>query len=120
MFISTLSLVDALVHAGAYAEEPPAPGALLASHADVVADINSARVELYCDHNDRAVAEIRAARRHLMHAAGPVPAGAFDALNQASWLVRHDQYAQAEQALEAALSCVLAVSDSTLPTAASH
>ena len=120
MLTSPLNLVDALVHAGAYAEDPHLPGTLVSTHADAVTNINSARVELYCDHNDRAVAGIRAARRHLAHAAAPVPAEAFEALSRASWLVRHDQYAQAEQALEAALACVVLASSVQTTAPAPH
>lgn len=96
--------VDALVHAGAYVEPvhlvtpTPAPRPL-----QLLADIQAARVDLYCDHNDLALRDIRAARRHLEEADPAARKDVLDALNRAAWLARHDDYAAAEEQLEHAL-----------------
>lgn len=105
MFNSTpvFTLVSALASAGAYAHERPADAAASGNAALVVASIRHARVELYCGHNESAIAGIRSAREQLRASAGVVPAESLAALDQAAWLTRHDHYALAEQALEAAL-----------------
>jgi len=113
MFTSTppFSLVSALVDAGAYAGAfadgqltvhavPPIPFQALA-------DINHARVEIYCGHNASAVADIRAACECLRSSAAAVPAETFAALDRAAWLTRHDQCSLAQLALEGALAHIV-------------
>jgi len=105
MFTSTsmLSLVGALLSAGAYgadgastaAPQPPLQAA---------ADIRRARVQLYCGHDAQAMADIRAARERL-DAHGDAPdAQARAALDQAAWLARRGRFQDAEAALELALA----------------
>ncbi len=105
MFNATpvFTLVSALASAGAYAHEPPAEAGTPGTAARVVASIRHARVELYCGHNESAIAGIRNAREQLRAAAGVVPVESLAALDQAAWLTRHDHYVLAEQALDAAL-----------------
>jgi hypothetical protein len=102
---STLTLVKALVGATAYAQ-PLTAAVLEPIPVQAVAAINRARVEIYCGHNAEAVAGIRAASQQLRASSAVVPAETFVALEQAAWLARHDQYVQAEQALETALARV--------------
>ena len=104
MFTSTsmLTLVSALVGAGAYAQDVPAetaPAVPLAA----VADIRRARVEIYCGHNSQAVASIRAARNQLTSLSASASARTLAALDQAARLTRQNQYTRAELALESAL-----------------
>lgn len=97
--------LQALVRASAWEEPahdpvPPSPP----RHPELLlADIQAARVDLYCDHNDRAVADIRAARRHLGEADPAVRGALLEALGRAAWLTRHDDFEGAERALEEAL-----------------
>ncbi|KQV78906.1 hypothetical protein [Rhizobacter sp. Root1221] len=104
MFNATsLTLVKALVGATAYAQ--PAPSAAVEPiPVQAVAHIHRARVDIYCGHNTEAVAGIRAASEQLRTSSAVVPAETFAALEQAAWLTRHDQYLQAEEALETALA----------------
>jgi hypothetical protein len=102
---SMLTLVGALVGAGAYAPEPPADaaaGPLLPPQ--VAAEIRRARVEIYCGHNAAALAGIRTASRQLRAGGGAMPARTLAALDQAAWLARHNRHAAAELALEDALN----------------
>lgn len=96
--------LEALVQAGAYTEPPAAPAAPTRLPELLLADILAARVDLYCDHNDRAVADIRSARRHLEEAEPAVRAAVLTALNRAAWLTRHDDFEAAERALEEAVA----------------
>lgn len=99
--------VFALVHAASYPDEPLAEdGQPSTDPAETLlrADIQAARVDLYCDHNDRAVADIRAARKHLAQSHTTHRVDVLNALNRAAWLARHDAYEQAEQALEQAMN----------------
>jgi hypothetical protein len=102
------TLVSALAGAGAYAHEAHEPPAEAAARRNAsqqaAAQIHHARVEIYCGHNASAMAGIRTARERLRASASPVPAESLAALDQAAWLTLHDQYVQAEQALEAALA----------------
>jgi hypothetical protein len=98
------TLVSALAGAGAYAHEQPADAGASDHAAQVVAHILHARVEIYCGHNAAAIAGIRTAREQLQASAGAVPVESLAALDQAAWLTRHDHYALAELALEAALN----------------
>lgn len=104
---STLTLVQALVGANAYAQ--PAPSATVAPiPVQALAQIQHARVEIYCGHNAQAVADIRGASQQLRASSAVVPRETFVALEQAAWLARHDQYVNAEQALETALAGITA------------
>lgn len=96
--------LEALVQASAYVEPPHPDGGPMRHPELLLADIQAARVDLYCDHNDRAVADIRSARRHLEEADPTVQTAVLTALNRAAWLTRHDRFDDAEQALEEALS----------------
>jgi hypothetical protein len=96
--------LQALVQATTY-DEPPHPDAQTPMrHPErLLADIQAARVDLYCDHNDLAVADIRAARRHLEEADPAVQQAVLTSLNRAAWLARHDDFEGAERALEQAV-----------------
>lgn len=101
--VSIFTLVSALVGVSAYAQaEPAAAGEPIPVGA--VTDIRRARVEIYCGHNSQAVVGIRAASQQLRASTAAVPPEALAALDQADWLVRHDQYARAAQALDSALA----------------
>lgn len=106
MFTATpvFTLVSALAGAGAYAHERPANAEPPDHAAQVAAHILQARVEIYCGHNASAIAGIRTAREQLQASAGTVPVESLAALDQAAWLTRHDHYALAERALQAALA----------------
>lgn len=97
--------VSALVHAGSYTDHAPtaAPSAPDTTEAQLRADIQAARVDLYCDHNDRVVADIRMARKHLAASNHARRHDVLTALNRAAWLTRHDDYPQAKAALEEAM-----------------
>ena len=107
-YTPVFTLVSALAGAGAYAHEAPEPpadaAARRAASQQAAAHIHHARVEIYCGHNAAAVAGIRTAREQLRASSSPVPAESLAALDQAAWLTLHDQYVQAEQALETALA----------------
>lgn len=97
--------VSALVHAGSYTDHAPnaAPSVSPSAEAQLRADIQAARVDLYCDHNDRVVADIRLARKHLSASNHTRRFDVLTALNRAAWLTRHDDYQQAKAALEEAM-----------------
>jgi len=99
---SLFTLVSALAGASAYAPVLPASAAEPIPR-QAVADIQRARVEIYCGHSWQAVAVIRAASQQLRASSAAVPAETFAALDEAAWLARHDQYMRAEQALDTAL-----------------
>ncbi|HET7865089.1 MAG TPA: hypothetical protein VFL86_11860 [Burkholderiaceae bacterium] len=107
-YTPVFTLVSALAGAGAYAHEthePPAEAATRHNAAQqAVTQIRLARVEIYCGHNALAIAGIRTAREQLHASASPVPAESLAALDRAAWLTLHDQYTQAEQALDTALA----------------
>lgn len=97
--------LQALVQASAYGEPPQGGTQAPMRHPELLlADILAARVDLYCDHNDLAVADIRAARRHLEEAEPAVQQAVLASLNRAAWLARHDDFDGAESALEQALA----------------
>ena len=100
---SMLSLVGALLSAGAYgadgadAATPPLP-------LQAAADIRRARVQLYCGHDAQAMADIRSARG-LLDRSGEAPvAHARAALDKAAWLARRGHFQDAEAALDEALA----------------
>lgn len=97
--------VSALVHAGSYTDHATtaAPSVSSTAQAQLRADIQAARVDLYCDHNDRVVADIRLARKHLAASNHARRHEVLTALNRAAWLTRHDDYQQAKAALEEAM-----------------
>ena len=101
MFKSMLSLVGALLSATAYGSEgvPAAPSPV---PEQAVAEIRSARVQLYCDHDVQAMADIRAARSRLED--GAPLARARSALDEAAWHARHGRFQDAELALDDALA----------------
>ena len=100
---SSLSrLVGALVGACSYVAAPmPAAEAAVAMQA--MADIRQARVELYCGHDARMQADVRAACRQLRELPGPPARNAVIALHEAAWLARHREFRGAGQALDRAL-----------------
>jgi hypothetical protein len=102
---STIRLVGALAAASSYV---PAMSAAAAADAQpisarAVAQLQQARIEIYCGHNNQAVAGIRAARRQLHASSMASSSPIFATLDQASWLTRHDQHLLAEHALDKAL-----------------
>jgi len=97
-------MARAVPSAGAYAPDHPAKSARAPIPAAVLAEIRRARVELYCGHDAQAVADIRAAREQLRRCAPPLNVVALQALDAASWLVRHGHTQEAEDALDAALA----------------
>lgn len=99
---STTRFVGALAAANSYVPAVSAAASEPVS-AFAVAELQKARVEIYCGHNDQAVAGIRAARRQLHAASIASSAPIFATLDEASWLTRHDQHLLAEHALEKAL-----------------
>ena len=113
MFTTTtmFTLIGALVGAGAYAPEAPVVAAIAPIPLQAVADVRRARVDIYCGHNAQAVAGIRSASATLRVSNATVPAEALAALDQAAWMMRHDEYVRAEQALDAALGHMDALSD---------
>lgn len=103
--------LQALVQASAYGEPPHGEAQPMRHPELLLADILAARVDLYCDHNGLAVADIRAARRHLQEADPAVQQAVLMSLNRAAWLTRHDDFDGAQAALEDALMTLR----STLP-----
>lgn len=102
---SMLTLVSALVGAGAYGTNPHDEVATASpSVQQAVACIHHARVDIYCDHGEGAVADIRAARQHLNGSTGVMRVAALTALDQAAWFARNDDYSRAELALDKALA----------------
>jgi len=101
MFKSKLSLVGALLSATAYGGEgvPNAPSPV---PEQAVAEIRSARVQLYCGHHLQAMADIRAARGRLEEGVPLAPTRA--ALDEAAWHARHGRFQDAEAALDDALA----------------
>lgn len=108
-FDATPPMIDARASADAYL-----PDASLASMAsmhgvaaglspDAAAAIRRAQVEIYCDHDRQAFADIHTARNSLLTAPAHAPAEAFVELDRAVWQMRHHDYAAAELALERAL-----------------
>ncbi|NML46198.1 hypothetical protein HHL11_20790 [Ramlibacter sp. G-1-2-2] len=97
------SLFGALIGATAYvaAEVPQLPASV---PDEVRAEIRHARVELYCDHRDSAINDIRAACTHLRQRPGPLCGETLARLEQANWLVRRRQFGPAQDALERALA----------------
>lgn len=97
---SSLSLVGALVSAGAYAQ-PLTAAAQAPVPVQAVENILRARVDIYCGHHRQAMAEIRAARQQLSSPGSTMAAEALAALEEAAWLTRRHQHVLAEQALAA-------------------
>lgn len=89
----------------AVSHEPEGPLADAAAHLDprVRAEIDHARVDLYCGRDTEAVANIRAAREHLRESAGLSHVQALTDLDEAAWFARLGRTAPAELALERAL-----------------
>jgi hypothetical protein len=102
-FDATPPLVDARAAADAYAPEPSLRGLAAPLSPAAVAAIRHAQVEIYCDHDRQALADIHAARNSLLTMPSSVPSDAFAELDQAVWRMRHHDYRAAEQALERAL-----------------
>ena len=81
-FVGALAAASSYVPAmTAVAPEP------MSEHA--VAELRKARVEIYCGHNNQAVAGIRAARRQLHASSMASSSPIFATLDEASWLTRH-------------------------------
>ena len=64
--------------------------------------IRSARIQLYCGHDQRAMQHVIEAREMLLRERGPRLA-ALPHLASAQWLVRHHRYGEAQAELQAAL-----------------
>ncbi|HSW07341.1 hypothetical protein [Aquabacterium sp.] len=103
-FNATAPLINALMAADAYAHEPALGRAATPVPLPTLAAILRARVEIYCDHDRQAIADIHAARDSLRTLPVSVPFEAFAALDQAVWRVRQHDYTAAEQALDQALA----------------
>lgn len=103
-FDATPLLVDARAAADAYAPGPVLQGLAAPLSPVAVAAIRHAQVEIYCDHDRQAIADIHAARNSLLTLPFSVPSDAFTELDQAVWRMRHHDYRAAEQALERALT----------------
>lgn len=107
---SSVTLVSAVLGAGAYIEDgpPPAPdspGTLKMREmrrSKALGNIRLAQVDLFCDHTDHAVAEIRAAQADLASVGLGGDSYTTEALERAAWLARHNQYLEANEALESA------------------
>ena len=99
---STTRFVGALAAASSYAPAVSAAATEPVS-AYAVAELQKARVEIYCGHSDQAVAGIRAVRRELHASSVASTSPIFATLDEASWLTRHDQHLLAEHALDKAL-----------------
>ena len=99
---STIALFGALVSASAYAHTAPAavaaPVPMLA-----VENIQRARVDIYCGHDQQAIAEIRQASQQLQASGAAIPSEALAALDAAAWLTRRRQHVLAEESLQGAL-----------------
>ncbi len=110
--LPTLLFVDAMVGATAYAHPHPEVSDLPLS-AQAMAHVRRARVDIYCSHNDQAISAIREARRELQAISNVAVAGALTALDEASWMTRHNDFLRAEEALENALALMRAMSAQT-------
>jgi hypothetical protein len=98
-----LGIVGALLGAGAH-ESPALPAPPAANVPDgVIADIRLARVDLYCANDERAVADIRSARRQLGGRGAAHHPRVLKALDEAAWQVRQHHGRAAQDALEDAL-----------------
>lgn len=103
-FDATTPLVGALAAANAYAPEAHAHGAAVTLLQPAMVAIRHAQVEIYCDHDRQAIADIHTARNSLLASPHSVPFEAFAALDQAVWQMRQHDFAAAEKALERALN----------------
>lgn len=101
--------LDAMVGATAYAH-PHLEAHDFPHSTAAMAHVERARVDLYCDHNNLAIAAIREARRELKTTSSPGVADALTALDEASWMTRHNDFLRAELALEHALMVMRAMS----------
>lgn len=101
--------VDAMVGATAYAH-PHTEARDFPHSTAAMAHVERARVDIYCDHNNLAIAAIREARRELKAMSSPGVADALAALAEASWMARHNDFLRAELALEHALMHMRAMS----------
>lgn len=100
---SNFTLVGALVGASAYAH-PLLAAAAIPAIGDAMAKIRRAQVDIYCDHNGQAITAIREAGRQLRASSSGMMAVTLAMLDEAAWLVRHNDYRGAEEALDAALA----------------
>ncbi|MEY4753347.1 MAG: hypothetical protein RJA44_1022 [Pseudomonadota bacterium] len=107
---SSVTLVSAVLGAGAYIEDGPPPTPESPGIAKLremrrskaLGNIRLAQVDLFCDHTDHAVAEIRAAQADLASVGLDSDHGTAETLERAAWLARHNQYLEANAALESA------------------
>lgn len=100
---STIALFGALVSAGAYAQAVPATVAAPIP-TQAVQNIQRARVDIYCGHDQQAVAEIRLASRQLQASGAAASAEVLAALDEAAWLTRRRRHVLAEESLQSALN----------------
>ncbi|UXH80721.1 hypothetical protein [Roseateles amylovorans] len=70
--------------------------------AQVNEQLRAVEVELYCDHSQQAMSMMREARRQLLAQRDEAAAGKVRGLEQAIWLVRHGDTAEAIATLESA------------------
>lgn len=91
-FSATVALVGSLgMHAADAAVAPRA-------HADALAALRSAQVQLYCDHDAAAMTALREARRALAGDSAS-QAVAMASMDQAAWHMRRHELREAQAAL---------------------
>ena len=102
-FNASSTTIDALVAAAGHASEGAPASATAPVDPHVRAEIDLARVHLYCGHEAQAVISIRSARALLRACDGLAHADALADLEEAAWLARNGRVEPAERALERAL-----------------
>jgi hypothetical protein len=101
--LPTISFVDAMVGATAYAHPHPEASAVELSTA-AMEHVRRAQVDIYTSHNGHAMWAIREARRALHATSVGDIAATLVALDEAAWFTRHNDFVHAEEALETALA----------------
>ncbi|MEY8875432.1 MAG: hypothetical protein AB9M60_02895 [Leptothrix sp. (in: b-proteobacteria)] len=106
---NSVVLVDAVLGAGAYTHD------LVLSDAErkqretrrlkALENIRMAQVDLFCDHNHHALKQIHAAQSDLEGSG--IDNYTSEALARAAWLALHNQYAEANEVLEAARAGII-------------
>ena len=102
-FHAPSTTIAALVVATGHASEGAQTGTAASIDPRVRAEIDVARVCLYCSRGAEAIASIRAARAYLRACDGLAHADALADLDEAAWLARAGRTEPAERALERAL-----------------
>ena len=102
-FNAPSSSITALVASVGPASDGAPAGVAAPVDPHVRAEIDLARVHLYCGHEAQAVISIRSARALLRACDGLAHADALADLEEAAWLARNGRVEPAERALERAL-----------------